>query len=65
MKVRVSLDVTVSDMNGYSESDVAMVFHGMGGFEKLVKRFVEDELSNDLNVDDVTVTQLEVESENN
>ena len=63
MKVRVSFDVIVSDMNGYSESDVAMVFHGMGGFEKLVKKFVEDELD-ELSVDDVTVTELEVENEN-
>jgi hypothetical protein len=63
MKVKLSVEVTVNDLNGFSESDVAMVFHGMGDFEKTVKSFVEGKLDNDLTVNDVTVTELGVESD--
>lgn len=63
MKIDVGFKVTVSDLNGFSESDVAMVFHGMGDFEKVVKRFVEEKLDGGLTVDDVTVDKLEVDSD--
>lgn len=63
MKMRVSFEVTVNELNGFSESDVASVFEGMGDFEGAVKRFVEEKLDGDVAVDGVAVTGVEVDSD--